>query len=157
MSIDRRSFLKRSGSTGLLALLAGAGFVSAAKVQAADWNAAAFGSRDTRDLLKVLGAENANPSSALAILAPEIAENGAVVPVGINASIPGLESIVVIVEKNPNPLAAIFDIPNGTLGEVQVRVKMAESSNVLVLARVGGGKFYSATKEIKVTIGGCGG
>jgi sulfur-oxidizing protein SoxY len=156
MQTDRRHFLKRTGDAGLLALLVGAGFIPAGDVAAADWDAAAFGARDFRTLLKMLGAEGAVASAALSIAAPEISENGAVVPIGVSAGLPGLQSIAVLVEKNPGPLAAIFQIPEGTLGELQLRVKMAESSNVMVLARAGG-RYYSVTKPIRVTLGGCGG
>jgi sulfur-oxidizing protein SoxY len=156
MRTERREFLRRAGEQRQQPAAAGAGFLTAADVAAADWNAAAFGARDYRTLLKVLGAEDAAASTALSIISPDIAENGAVVPIGVSAGLPGLQSIAVLVEKNPSPLAAIFEIPDGTMGEVQLRVKMAESSKVVVLARAGG-RFYSATREIKVTLGGCGG
>ena len=85
-----------------------------------------------------------------------IAENGAVVPLAIVSAIPGTESIAILVEKNPNVLAAMFTLPEGTLPEIQARVKMAETCNVYALVRAGGRNFYTA-KEIKVTLGGCGG
>ena len=87
--------------------------------------------------------------------APDIAENGAVVPIGIESKIPGTESIALLIEKNPNPLAAAFDIPAGTETMVSMRVKMGETSSVYALVKANG-KYYVAKKEIKVTLGGCG-
>ena len=88
--------------------------------------------------------------------APDIAENGAVVPVNIESKIPGTESIALLIEKNPSPLAASFDIPAGTELSVTTRVKMAETSNVYALVKANG-KYFVAKKEVKVTLGGCGG
>jgi sulfur-oxidizing protein SoxY len=87
---------------------------------------------------------------------PDIAENGAVVPVGIATSIPKTESIAILVEKNPNMLAAVFDIPPGTDPSISTRVKMGQSSNIFALVKADG-KYYVASKEVKVTLGGCGG
>ena len=87
---------------------------------------------------------------------PDIAENGAVVPIGVSSSIPKTESIAILIEKNPNMLAASFDIPAGTDPSISTRVKMGQSSNVYALVKADG-KYYVASKEIKVTLGGCGG
>ena len=87
---------------------------------------------------------------------PDIAENGAVVPVGITSNIPKTRSIAILVEKNPNMLAAVFDIPAGTEPSLSTRVKMGQTSNVYALVKADG-KYYVASKEIKVTLGGCGG
>jgi len=87
---------------------------------------------------------------------PDIAENGAVVPVGVTSTIPKTESIAILVEKNPNMLVASFDIPAGTDPAITTRVKMGQSSNVYALVKADG-KYYVASKEIKVTLGGCGG
>ena len=87
---------------------------------------------------------------------PDIAENGAVVPIGVTSTIPKTESIAILVEKNPNMLAAVFDIPAGTDPSLSTRVKMGQSSNVYALVKADG-KYYVASKEIKVTLGGCGG
>src|SRR5947208_241257 len=125
-------------------------------VLAATWNKDAFGAKTAADALKSLGIASAAPSSALAIEAPEIAENGAVVPIEITSKIPGTSSIAVIVDKNPFPLVAKFDFKEGALPFVKVNVKMGETSDVRVIAQAGG-KHYVATKEVKVTIGGCGG
>jgi len=87
---------------------------------------------------------------------PDIAENGAVVPVGIASKIPQTQAIAILIEKNPNMLAAVFDIPPGTDPSLSTRIKMAQTSNVYALVKAGG-KYYATSKEIKVTLGGCGG
>jgi sulfur-oxidizing protein SoxY len=122
----------------------------------AAWNESAFGAKTTQDALKSLGAGNPAPSSDILIEAPQIAENGAVVPIEITSNIPGTTSIAVVLEKNPFPLAAKFDFKEGALPYVKLNVKMAETSDVRVVATAGG-RHHAATKEIKVTIGGCGG
>src|SRR5256885_5946279 len=122
----------------------------------AAWNKEAFGAKTAADALKGLGMANAAPSGALVIDAPQIAENGAVVPIEITSNIPGTTSIAVVVEKNPFPLVAKFDFLEGALPYVKLNVKMAETSDVRVVATAGG-RHPTATKEIKVTIGGCGG
>jgi sulfur-oxidizing protein SoxY len=122
----------------------------------AAWNENAFGAKTAQDALKSLGAGNAAPSSGILIEAPQIAENGAVVPIEITSNIPGTTSIAVVLEKNPFPLAAKFDFKEGALPYVKLNVKMAETSDVRVVATAGG-RHHAATKEIKITIGGCGG
>jgi sulfur-oxidizing protein SoxY len=122
----------------------------------AAWNENAFGAKTTQEALKGIGAANPTPSSDIVIEAPQIAENGAVVPIEIVSNIPGTSSIAVVLEKNPFPLAAKFDFKDGALPYVKVNVKMAETSDVRVVATAGG-RHHVATKEIKVTIGGCGG
>jgi len=122
----------------------------------AAWNNQAFGAKSAADALKSLGASTPAPSKEIAIEAPQIAENGAVVPIEITSHLPGTTSIAVLIEKNPFPLAGKFDFKEGALPFVKLNVKMGESSDVRVIA-VAGGRHYVATKEIKVTIGGCGG
>ena len=122
----------------------------------AAWNKDAFGAKTTPEALKGLGIGEAAPSKDLVIEAPQIAENGAVVPIEISSAIPGTNAIVVVIDKNPFPLIARFDFKEGALPFVKVNVKMGETSDIRVLAEAGG-KYYSATKEVKVTIGGCGG
>jgi sulfur-oxidizing protein SoxY len=106
-------------------------------------------------VLKSLGAENAAESKAITITAPDIAENGAVVPVAIASRIPGTQQISLVAEKNPFPLAATFDVAGGGEGYVSTRIKMGQTSDVWAVVRADG-KFYAARKEIKITIGGCG-
>ena len=90
------------------------------------------------------------------ITAPDIAENGAVVPVGVVSNLPKTEQIVIMIEKNPNMVAATFTLPEGTVADVQTRVKMGQTSDVYAMVKADG-KFYMAKKEVKVTLGGCGG
>src|SRR4051812_47086722 len=123
---------------------------------AAAWNKDAFGAKTAAEALKSIGAVNAAPSSAVLIEAPEIAENGAVVPIEITSKVPGTTSIAVVIDKNPFPLVAKFDFTEAALPFVKVNVKMNETSEVRVIAQAGG-RNHVATKEIKVTIGGCGG
>ena len=122
----------------------------------AAWNEQAFGAKTAADALKNLGAASPAPSKDIVIEAPQIAENGAVVPIEISSNIPGTTSIAVVIEKNPFPLAGKFDFKEGALPFVKLNVKMGETSDVRVVA-VAGGKQFVATREIKVTIGGCGG
>lgn len=122
----------------------------------AAWNKDAFGAKTAADALKGLGVGASAESKDIAIDAPQIAENGAVVPIEVTSNIAGTKSIVVVIEKNPFPLTAKFDFGEGALPYVKVNVKMGESSFVRVVAEAGG-KFYTASKEVKVTIGGCGG
>ena len=122
----------------------------------AAWNKEAFGAKTPSDALKGLGVGNAAPSSDLHIEAPQIAENGAVVPIEISSAIAGTTALIVLIEKNPFPLAARFDFAEGALPFVKVNVKMGETSDVRVIAEAAG-RYYAASKEIKVTIGGCGG
>jgi sulfur-oxidizing protein SoxY len=123
---------------------------------AADWNQKAFEAKNLKDALGALGAGNPVNSNDIVMTAPEIAENGAVVPISAASKLPGTESISILIAKNPTALAASFDIPAGTEPTVSTRVKMAETSDVYVLVKAQG-KYYTTKKEIKVTIGGCGG
>jgi len=138
-------------------LLAALAFAIARPLAAlAAWNKEAFTAKTPGEALKSLGVGNAAASKDLHIEAPEIAENGAVVPIEISSAIAGTNALIVMIEKNPFPLTARFDFKEGALPFVKLNVKMGETSDVRVLAEAAG-KYYSATKEIKVTIGGCGG
>ena len=122
----------------------------------AAWNKDAFGAKSAADALKSLGLGEAAPSKELTIDAPQIAENGAVVPIEVSSAIPGTSAISVIIEKNPFPLVARFEFKEGAVPFVKVNVKMGETSDIRAIAEAGG-RSYSATREVKVTIGGCGG
>ena len=122
----------------------------------AAWNEQAFGAKTAADALQGIGAAGAAASKDIVIEAPQIAENGAVVPIEISSNLPGTTSIAVVIEKNPFPLAAQFNFQEGALPFVKVNVKMGESSFVRVVAEAGG-RHYTAAKEVKITIGGCGG
>ena len=146
---------RRRGVLGTLAAILVAGLLQPVRALAA-WNKEAFAAKNPGDALKGLGASSTEPSKAIVIEAPQIAENGAVVPIEITSNIPGTKSIAVVIEKNPFPLAAKFDFSDGALPYVKLNAKMGETSDVRVVASAGG-KHYVATQEIKVTIGGCGG
>jgi sulfur-oxidizing protein SoxY len=149
MNPIRRTVFRAAG-----ALAAGL-FLAPLRALAA-WNKEAFGAKTAADALKIIGAAGSAESKDIAIEAPQIAENGAVVPIEITSNVPNTRSIAVVIEKNPFPLAAKFDFGDGALPYVKVNVKIGESSFVRVVAEAGG-RHYSASKEIKVTIGGCGG
>jgi sulfur-oxidizing protein SoxY len=158
MNSRRRNFLQTGGGMTLLAMLAATGWLESRDATAADgWNAAAFDTKSMDDTMKALGGGTPVPSNAITFTqTPDIAENGAVVPVGITSAIPNTQSIAILIEKNPNMLAAVFDIPAGTDPSISTRVKMGQSSNIVALVKADG-KYYYAAKEVKVTLGGCGG
>ena len=103
------------------------------------------------------GGAGAADNTGIVIKAPDIAENGAVVPVDVSSSIPNTLFLAVLVDKNPLPLSAAFDFANGALPELALRLKLGQTSLVEVVAKTADGKFYRAKKEVKVTVGGCGG
>lgn len=148
--------MRNAGHAGVIALLLAQGFLKPARADAALWNKAAFDAGTLEEALAQVAGQPLLESADIIIDAPDIAENGAVVPVGVETSLTDVESIAILCEKNPRPLAAIYEIPAGTLADIKTRVKMAGTSNVVVLVRAGG-KYYAASKEIKVTRGGCGG
>jgi sulfur-oxidizing protein SoxY len=158
MDMLRRSMMKSVGAGGVLAAALATGLLKPTRVLAAEaWNQAAFDAKDPAVALKGLGASGTTDSKDIMIKAPDIAENGAVVPVEIVSNIPNTVSIAVMSMKNPLPLATSFDFSNGALPELQVRVRLAETTQVKAVVKTADGKFYSAQKEVKVTIGGCGG
>lgn len=155
----RRDVLKVGGGATLLGLLAAAGILrpgSGRAAEATGWNKAAFEARSMKDALAALGAGAPADTKDVAVTAPDIAENGAVVPITAASNLPRTEAIAFLVENNPNMLAASFLLAEGTAPVVSTRVKLARTSNVSVLVKADG-KFYVASKEIKVTLGGCGG
>jgi sulfur-oxidizing protein SoxY len=116
----------------------------------------AFKAKSDADAIKALYGKTAEPSDKVKMDAPEIAENGAVVPISVSSTLPDVTSISILVAENPNALAASYVIPAGTLPSVANRLKMAKTTNVIAVVEAGG-KLYSTTKEVKVTVGGCGG
>ena len=157
MDESRRVALKSSGMAAVLALFAGTGVLVPAAAYAQDWNSGAFQGKNLQEVLKALGATGVTETRDVNWgSTPEIAENGAVVPISVTSTVPGTEWIAVLIAKNPNTLAAAFDIPSGTDPSISTRVKMGQSSDVHALVRAGG-KYYIATREVKVTLGGCGG
>ena len=155
--MNRRDALKTSGGTIVMALAASAGLFKTNSALAAEWNKSAFEVKTLNDVVKALGGTTATESKDISFInAPDIAENGAVVPVGVTSKIPKTESISILVEKNPSALSASFVIPDGTEPMVTTRVKMGQTSNIYALVKADG-KFFYAVKEVKVTLGGCGG
>lgn len=155
MDQSRRNTLKAGGGLSLFSLLVAAGMVKPGVAEAA-WNKAAFDAKKMDAALAALGAGSPAESAEVQLTAPDIAENGAVVPVGVVSNLPNTEEVAILVEKNPNMLAARFMLPAGTEAAVQTRIKMGQTSDVYAVVKAGG-KFYMAKKEIKVTLGGCGG
>ena len=149
----RREVMARG--VGVAGLLAGAGMLPRA-AQAA-WAQAAFDAKTMVDAAKALGGGAPVESKDVALTAPDIAENGAVVPLGCACALPGVKRLLLLVEKNPNVLSAVFDVGDAVEANFATRVKMGQSSNVYAVAMMGDGKVLYAAKEIKVTLGGCGG
>ena len=156
MNSGRRKVLKSSGGAAVLGLAMAAGLFKPGSAWAQSWNKAAFETKSLNDAVKAMGGATAVESKDIAIQSPDIAENGAVVPFTISSKVPKTESIALLVEKNPNILAANFNIPDGTEPWVNTRVKMGQTSNVIALVKADG-KYYYTAKEVKVTLGGCGG
>jgi len=150
MNQQRRSILKYSAVFGLMA---STGLISLAQAQ--EWNKAAFEGKSLDDVFKILGAGSPDKSGAITLNAPDIAENGAVVPVGMTTTLKA-EQMVILVEKNPSSLAAQFFIPAGTEPFITTRIKMGQTSNIYALVKADG-KWLMTVKEVKVTLGGCGG
>ncbi len=153
MGISRRQFIKSVAGT-----IAYAGVIMAVPKQVfAKWSDKAFMS-ETLDaaITAKYGNMPVEDSSAIQIKSPEIAENGAYVPVSVSANIPGASSISIFADANFTPLIASFDILPRMLQDVSLRLRMAKTSKLVVLVQAGG-KLYRATREVKVTIGGCGG
>ncbi len=145
-------------SAKVAALLASVGMLPGmALAQAGAYNTAAFEAKNMADLVKALGASAPVESKDVTVTGPDIAENGAVVPVGAASSLPGVKRLLLLVEKNPSVMAAMFDIGDAIEANVSTRVKMGQSSNVYAVAMMADGKMLFAQKEVKVTLGGCGG
>ena len=155
MNCSRRKVLKGTGGMAVLGLAVAAGLFKPGSAWA-EWNKAAFDTKSLNDAVKALGGGSAAESKEITITSPDIAENGAVVPFTIQSKLPKTEQLAILVEKNPNILAASFNIPDGTQPWVNTRVKMGQTSNVIALVKAEG-KFYYTSKEVKVTLGGCGG
>lgn len=156
MNKGRRSALKGTGGMAVMGLAMSAGLLKPGSAWAQGWNKSAFETKSMGDTIKALGGSTAAESKDIVITSPDIAENGAVVPFSIASKIPKTESIALLVEKNPNMLTANFSIPDGTEAGITTRVKMGQTSNVIALVKADG-KYYYASKEVKVTLGGCGG
>jgi sulfur-oxidizing protein SoxY len=156
MDRARRKVLKTSGGAAVLGVAMAAGLFRPGSAWA-EWNKNAFETKSLADAVKALGGATPAESKDITITSPDIAENGAVVPFTIASKLPNTESIALLVEKNPNILTANFTIPQGTEPWINTRVKMGQTSNVIALVKTSDGKYHYAAKEVKVTLGGCGG
>lgn len=157
-SVNRRTVLGAMGLVAAIAAMPRRALGQGAAAAGIQWNAAAFNAQTVDEALKALGAGTPAPTTDVSWGAtPQIAENGAVVPVSVSSKIPGTEAIAILIEKNPNKLAANVYFPEGTEPSLSMRVKMSESSLVHALVKTKDNKYFLATREIKVTLGGCGG
>ena len=152
----RREMLQRGAGVASLLMMAGL-LPTLARAEAGGYDTAAFETKSMADLMKSLGAGAPAESSDVTVTGPDIAENGAVVPIDITSNVPGTKSISLFVDKNPFPYVGTFDVAQGSEPYVHVRIKMGTSSDVRVVVAAADGKYYQAAKEVKVTIGGCGG
>jgi len=155
----RRLILKSAvagGFAGLGFVGSGSLFPAFAAADVKEWPENAFKQKNEGDALKALYGKSVQPSDQVSLDAPEIAENGAVVPISVTTKLPKVTGIAVMVLENPFTLAAAYKIPEGTEASVAARLKMAKTSKVVAVVE-SDGKLYSATKEVKVTVGGCGG
>lgn len=151
----RRSFLQAFGSAAALTPLVGTGLLKPGMALGTESGRDAFEARTALDALRLLGAGAAEQNAALIIRAPEIAENGAAVPIEGISAIPGTTQLSVLVDKNPFPLVAQFNFGPEVLPRFQTRIRMAESSRLRLVATAGG-RFYTVFRDVKVTVGGCG-
>jgi sulfur-oxidizing protein SoxY len=152
----RRILLKGSLAAGTVGVAVGAGLLSPSLVLAS-WNEAAFHAKDTPEALKnLMGSDATETNDAIKIKAPDIAENGAVVPVTVETTMEGVKSIAIVASANQTPLIASFDLGESAVPFVSTRIKMAQTADVVAVVQTGDGLFSNA-KEVKVTIGGCGG
>lgn len=154
--MKRRTFLQGTLASSMVGAAVSAGLLTPRMVLAA-WPEAAFKAKGVDDAMNALfKSVNSSPSGDIKIKAPDIAENGAVVPITVSTSLSKVETISVMVEKNPSPLAASFSLGANTEGFVSTRVKMGKTSDLIAIVK-SGGNLFSAKKQVKVTIGGCGG
>ncbi|MBP8307354.1 MAG: thiosulfate oxidation carrier protein SoxY [Burkholderiaceae bacterium] len=152
---SRRHSLRAASGLGVYAALVAVGLLPAGRASAQQF-ASAFQTKSIADTLKALGAGTPADSKDVIINSPDIAENGAVVPVGVRSNLPKTEMIALLVEKNPSALAGAYTLLEGAEPDVNMRIKMGQSSDVYAVVKADG-KFYMTKKEIKVTLGGCGG
>lgn len=154
MNKQRRKFIQTLAAGGGACAVASLGLVPTLQAFAA--SSASFDTQGVQQLLSQMGAEGAAQSKDIVFEAPDIAENGSMVRVMMHSKIPGTEYMALVVDKNPIPLIAEFDVLDGALPYAETRIKMRETSAVRVVVKANG-KFYTASNEVKVTIGGCGG
>lgn len=153
----RRKFLKAGASAALLSPLLGMGLLVPTRVLAVEWNKSAFTSRNVGDALKAYGSATATETRDIVINAPEIAENGAKVEVEVSSNIANTRSLAIFADKNPMPLCSAIEFSGPVLPYVREQLKLSETTRIRVVAKTGDGKSHVAFREIKVTLGGCGG
>ena len=152
----RRILLKSSLAAGAVGVAVGAGLLTPRAILA-DWPETAFTAQSMDDALNaLLGTNSHEASESVMIKAPDIAENGAVVPVTVESAVEGINSIAIIASGNQMPLIASFELGEGAQGFVSTRIKMAKTAEIVAIVKAGD-KVLSSAKEVKVTIGGCGG
>lgn len=153
--MQRRDFLQAFGRATVVAPLLAAGLLRPAGAQTMSFNRAPFEARTAADALRLIGAAGAEASRDIQLKAPEVAENGAAVPIEVASSIPGTTRLSILIDKNPLPLALQFNFAPEAAARFQAKLRMAESSRLRVVATAGG-KHYTVFREVKVTVGGCG-
>ncbi len=151
---NRRTAISRSARVA--ALLATLGFWPRALLAQAGWNPAAFDAKSIDALMRVLGGAKPQPSADVTLDAPDLSENGALVSVALGARPPGVRRLLLLVERNPNLLAAIFEPGDGVEPKIATRIKMAQSSKVWAIALYADGRVLYASKDVGVTLGSCG-
>ena len=156
MSMLRRKFLKSATAVGAVASAVGVGLLAPQRAMAAYLKAAFAADSVSGAMKEAAGSDQHTPSDKIKLKAPDIAENGAVVPVTVSSDLPNVDSITIIASANASPLTSTYMLPAGTQAFVSTRIKMGKTADVIAVVR-SDGKLYSATKEVKVTIGGCGG
>ncbi len=155
MNALRRNLLKNTAGTGVVIVAVATGLLRPTRVLAA-WNKTAFEAKNVGDAMRGLGVAEPVDSSEIVIKMPDIAENGAVVPVEITSNIVGITGIAIFAEKNGTPLVGTYNLLAGAQGYISTRIKVAQTSFIRAVVTAGG-KSYTAAKEVKVTVGGCGG
>ena len=146
-----------SQSARVAAMLAAVGMLPTVAQAQGSYNTTAFAAKNMAELMKALGTGAPAESKDVTVTGPDIAENGAVVPVGASTALPGVKRLLILVEKNPSMLTAMFDVTDSVDANMSTRVKMGQSSDVFAVAMMNDGKVLFAKKEVKVTLGGCGG
>ncbi|MFO1204180.1 MAG: thiosulfate oxidation carrier protein SoxY [Burkholderiales bacterium] len=155
MNRVRRTLLRGVSTAGALTAAFAAGLLAPLRAWAGAWNQAGFGTKAVADALRSIGASESVESPDILVKAPDIAENGAIVPIEVISRIPNTRFIAIVADKNPFPLIAIFEFRDGAEGFVSTRVKLGETTFVRAIVKADD-RVYSARREVKVTIGGCG-
>lgn len=156
-NVKRRTFMKSMAAIGTSMAIMNTGLLHSSKVLAAQSADDAFEAKSVKDaLIGLYGHDKIEESGKISLKVPEIAENGAVVPVTVTTDLANVESIAILAEKNATPLVATFDLSPRAVGHVATRIKMGQTANVIAVVKADG-KLFSTRSEVKVTIGGCGG